>query len=68
MEKGDVTSFNPVTTEILLLTDGIVEVDDEHTVVKLRDGLPAAAVFPGDTIYLAAATKSTVFRASATTS
>lgn len=65
MEKGDVTSFIPATTEILLLTEGIVEVDDEHTVVKLRDGLPAAAVFPGDTIYLAAATKSTVFRASA---
>jgi len=65
LEKGAVVSFNPSTTEILLLTEGIVEVDDEHTVVKLRDGLPAAAVFPGDTIYLAAATKSTVFRASA---
>ncbi len=66
MEKGDTVSFEPSTTEMLLLTDGIVEADDDNTVIKLQVGSPSAVVFPGGTVYLAAATKSTVFRASGT--
>lgn len=66
MEKGDVFSFDPVSTEILLLTEGIVEVDDEQNVLKLQFGTPAAVVFPGDKIFLAAAAKSTVYRAFST--
>ena len=65
MEKGDVSSFNPTTTEIVLLTEGVVEVDDDETTIKLQAGTPSAVVFPGATVYLAAAAKSIVFRASA---
>lgn len=65
MEKGDVASFNPTTTEIVLLTEGIVEADDDETTIKLQAGTPSAVVFPGATVYLAAAAKSVVFRASA---
>ncbi len=65
MEKGDVASFNPTTTEIVLLTEGIVEADDDDTTIKLQAGTPSAVVFPGATVFLAAAAKSVVFRASA---
>ena len=65
MEKGDVASFNPTTTEIVLLTEGVVEADDDDTTIKLQAGTPSAVVFPGATVYLAAAAKSVVFRASA---
>ncbi|MEO5945888.1 MAG: mannose-6-phosphate isomerase, class I [Chitinophagaceae bacterium] len=65
MEKGDVASFNPNTTEIVLLTEGIVEADDDDTTIRLQPGTPSAVVFPGSTVYLAAAAKSVVFRASA---
>lgn len=65
MEKGDIASFNPTTTEIVLLTQGIVEADDDDTTIKLQAGTPSAVVFPGATVYLAAAAKSVVFRASA---
>ncbi len=63
LQKGDVVSFDPVATEILLLTEGVVEVDDEDTVVKLEDGNPSAVVFPGASVFIAAAAKSVVFRA-----
>lgn len=65
LEKGDTVSFEPVTPEILLLTEGIVEADDDNATVKLQTGSPSAVVFPGSTVYLAAAAKSVVFRASA---
>lgn len=66
MENGDVFSFDPVSIEILLLIEGKVEVDDEQIVLKLQPGTPAVVVFPGDKVYLAAAAKSTVFRAFST--
>lgn len=64
MNKGDIFSFDPKAISFLLLTEGVVEIDDEQTVVKLQKGDPAVAVFPGEKIYLAAATNSTVFKAS----
>jgi mannose-6-phosphate isomerase len=64
-EAGEILSFTPDTEEILLLTEGIVEVDDDKIALKLEKGNPSAVVFPGELIYLAAAAKSTVFRASA---
>ena len=64
MEAGDVFPFVPNGEEILLLTDGVVEVDDDKIALKLEKGNPSAVVFPGQVVYLAAAAKSTVFRAS----
>jgi mannose-6-phosphate isomerase len=64
-EAGEILSFTPASEEILLLTEGIVEVDDDKIAIKLEKGNPSAVVFPGELIYLAAAAKSTVFRASA---
>jgi mannose-6-phosphate isomerase len=64
-EAGEIFSFTPASEEILLLTDGIVEVDDDKIALKLEKGNPTAIVFPGQLVYIAAAAKSTVFRASA---
>lgn len=64
LEAGDTVSFTPAEAEILLLTNGIAEADDDNVAVKLEPGHPAAVVLPGQTIYLSAATKATVFRAS----
>jgi len=64
LEKGDTISFQPAGVEILLLTEGVVELDDDKETIKLQKGDPAAVVFPGQVVYLAAAAKSTVFRAS----
>ncbi len=64
LEKGDTVSFEPSTVEILLLTEGVAELDDDKIAIKLEPGNPSAVVFPGQPVYLAAAVKSTVFRAS----
>lgn len=66
LEAGDTYSFEPAAVEIILLTEGRAELDDDKVVVKLEAGSPAAVVFPGQTVYLAAAARSTVFRASGT--
>jgi len=65
LEAGDTVSFDPVSTEILVLTEGVAELDDDDIVVRLQAGNPSAAVFPGKLVYLAAAAKSVIFRASA---
>ena len=65
LETGDTVSFTPTSVEILLLTEGLAELDDDKIAIKLQKGNPSAVVFPGQTLYLAAAAKSTVFRASA---
>jgi mannose-6-phosphate isomerase len=64
LEKGDTVSFEPATVEILLITEGAAELDDDKIAIKLEPGNPSAVVFPGQSVYLAAAAKSTVFRAS----
>jgi mannose-6-phosphate isomerase len=63
LKAGETVSFTPETVEILLLTNGKAELDDEENLVKLQMGNPSAVVFPGQTVYLAAATDCTVFRA-----
>lgn len=65
LRAGDTVSFTPATEEILLLTNGRVEADDDNVTVKLETGNPSAIAFPGQEIYLAAAEKSTIFRAAA---
>ncbi len=63
LKAGDTVSFTPVSVEILLITDGVAELDDEQYLVRLQAGNPAAVVFPGLPVYLAAASDCTVFRA-----
>ncbi|MBI3140198.1 MAG: mannose-6-phosphate isomerase, class I [Sphingobacteriales bacterium] len=63
LKGGDTVSFIPASVEILLLTDGVAELDDEQHLVRLQAGTPSAVVFPGKTVYLAAASDCTVFRA-----
>ena len=64
MEAGDTYSFLPERAELILLTSGKTELDDDRIALPLKAGSPAALVFPGETVYLAAASKSTIFRAS----
>ena len=64
LAAGDTISFTPITTEILLLTEGMTELDDDNIEVRLGQGNPAAVAFTGQVVYLAAATRSTIFRAS----
>jgi mannose-6-phosphate isomerase len=66
LAAGETTSFTPDGVEILLLTEGTAEADDDKETVKLEPGNPSAVVLPGHTIYLAAASKAIVFRASGT--
>jgi mannose-6-phosphate isomerase len=65
LKAGDTVSFIPGSVEILLLTEGEAELDDDNIAIKLEPGNPSAVAFPGQAVYLAAAVKSTVFRASA---
>ena len=65
LAAGEIVSFTPTTTEILLLTEGVAELDDDNIAVRLEAGNPSAVIFPGQAVYLAAASKSTVYRASA---
>jgi mannose-6-phosphate isomerase len=64
LNAGETISFEPAGVEILLLTEGVAELDDDNIAIRLALGNPSAAVFPEQTVYLAAATNATVFRAS----
>lgn len=64
LKKGDTVSFEPGGVEIILLTEGLVELDNDEDLIALKKGIPSAAVFPGQQVYLAAAEDSIVFRAS----
>ena len=64
LAAGEIISFTPTGTEILLLTEGIAELDDDNIAIRLEPGNPSAVVFAGQLVYLAAATKTTVYRAS----
>jgi len=64
LKAGDIVSFDPMDVEIILLTEGITELDDEKDTIRLQQGTPVASVFPGQKVYLAAAEDSIVFRAS----
>lgn len=63
LEAGDSISFKPDSVEILLLTEGMAKLNDADTTVNLQPGNPSAVIFPGQTVNLSAAAKSTVFRA-----
>ena len=63
LPAGAQASFRPHTTEILLLVKGKVAVHDTQSEVILKQGAPAAVVFPAAAIRIDAAAPSLVFRA-----
>jgi len=65
LEKGDSATIEPLIHEIILLTEGIVEVSSGDTKLVLKYGELAAALFPGTKVTLKAVEKATVYRASA---
>ncbi len=64
LKAGRAVSFSPVTAEILLLTNGMAELDNGTAKLKLQPGNPSAMVFPGKPVHLSSTGGSTVFRAS----
>ncbi len=65
LAANETISFTPANTDILLLTEGLAEVDDDNATVRLQPGNPSAVVFAGQPVYIAAAADSTIFRATA---
>ncbi|MET0392984.1 MAG: mannose-6-phosphate isomerase, class I [Chitinophagaceae bacterium] len=63
LPAGGQASFMPHTTEILLLVKGKVAVQGAQSEVILKQGAPAAVVFPGAAIRIDAAEPALVFRA-----
>ena len=64
LKAGDMVSFSPVTAEVILLTEGMAELDNGSGVLKLEAGHPSAIVFAGKEVKLSSSAKATVFRAS----
>jgi mannose-6-phosphate isomerase len=64
LKPGDSVSFSPVTAEIMLLTEGIAELDNGAGATRLEAGHPSAIVFAGREVKLSALTGAMVFRAS----
>jgi mannose-6-phosphate isomerase len=63
MGAGQQNSFQSVTAEILLLTEGEVEISCAEERISLQPGQPAALVLPGNIVTLRAIQKALVFRA-----
>lgn len=64
LEAGQKASFTPVTTEILLVTEGTVELESDNKKLQLKKGMPSAVAFPGNIVQINAISTSTLFRAS----
>jgi mannose-6-phosphate isomerase len=64
LKAGDTVSFSPVTAEIILLTEGMAELDNGSGALKLEAGHPSAIVFEGKEVKLGTVAGATVFRAS----
>ncbi|HET9430166.1 MAG TPA: mannose-6-phosphate isomerase, class I, partial [Chitinophagaceae bacterium] len=63
LEPGASSNFISTTSEILLLTEGNIQLSAGTEVLELRPGLPAAIVFPDQQVKLNALQHSLVFRA-----
>ena len=64
LKAGDSVSFSPVTAEIILLTEGIAQLDNGAGAIKLEPGHPSAIVFAGKEVKLNTDAGAIVFRAS----
>ena len=63
LEKGGQQSFQTEGTEILLLTEGRVNLSAGENTVELKTGQPAACVLGGQLLHIKAGDGSTLFRA-----
>ncbi|MBI5858552.1 MAG: mannose-6-phosphate isomerase, class I [Sphingobacteriales bacterium] len=64
LHAGDGVTFSPVTTEIILLTEGMAELSNGNGSLKLEPGHASAIVFPGRDVKLSSPGGAVVFRAS----
>lgn len=64
LQEKQEASFVSGTAEILLLTDGVVQINNGADPLKLERGKASAIVFAGQKVNLSALEKATVFRAS----
>ena len=55
--------FTAGSVEIILLTEGSVELSNGKLVLELRQGSPAAVAMPGESVKLKALSPSVIFRA-----
>lgn len=63
LKKGDSVSLDILTTDILLLVKGAVQVSSRHGMVEIRTGEPSAVLFPAKNTQLHALEDSLVFKA-----
>jgi len=63
LNENDEAGFRPVTAEIVLLTEGSIQLHCNTTVIKLEKGHPAAIIFPGEDVKLIAASNVVLYRA-----
>lgn len=63
LKKGESVSLDIVTTDILLLVKGAVEISSQHGSVPISIGNPSAVLFPAKDIVLKASEDSLVFKA-----
>lgn len=63
LKKGDSMSLDVLTTDILLLTKGAVQVSSQHGTVEIKTGEPSAVLFPAKNTRLQALEDSLVFKA-----
>jgi mannose-6-phosphate isomerase class I len=64
LEAGNTISFTTRNGEILLLTSGAVELKSDNAAIILEQGHPAAFACASEKVYVKAAKKSWLFRAS----
>ncbi|MGN6293256.1 MAG: mannose-6-phosphate isomerase, class I [Chitinophagaceae bacterium] len=63
LKKGNTASLDILTTDILLLVKGAVQVSSQHGTVEVRIGEPSAVLFPAKNTQLKALEDSLVFKA-----
>ncbi|OSZ77503.1 mannose-6-phosphate isomerase, class I [Chitinophagaceae bacterium IBVUCB2] len=64
LEPNQVATFSTTLTEILLLTEGAVEVSSGDSSIELKSGSVSAVVLPGTTVVVKGRSKATIYRAS----
>lgn len=63
LEQDQIATFTSILTEIVLLTEGAVELRCGEILVELQPGSVAAVVLPGTTVQVKGGSKATVYRA-----
>jgi mannose-6-phosphate isomerase len=64
LKKGETASFTASTSEILLLVEGMIKIDDGTDSIELKKGQPSGIVFAGAAIKMTAQEDVLVFKAS----